>query len=62
MNEETGEILRHPKTNRVIACKPNEAGELIGKIIAGNPLRDFQGYKISTTEITSLQKIILFKM
>jgi len=44
VNQETGEILRNPKTNRVIPCKPNEAGELIGKIVIGNPLRDFQGY------------------
>jgi len=44
VNEETGEILRNPKTNRVIPCKPNEAGELIGKIVKNNPLRDFQGY------------------
>jgi solute carrier family 27 fatty acid transporter 1/4 len=44
VNEETGEILRNSKTNRVIPCKPNESGELIGKIVIGNPLRDFQGY------------------
>jgi len=28
----------------VIVCKPGESGELIGKIVVGNPLRDFQGY------------------
>jgi solute carrier family 27 fatty acid transporter 1/4 len=44
VNEESGEILRNPKTGRVIPCKPNESGELIGKIINGNPMRDFQGY------------------
>jgi hypothetical protein len=43
VDEETGEILRNPKTGRVIGCKPNESGELIGKIVTNNPLRDFQG-------------------
>jgi len=43
VDEETQEILRNPKTGRVIVCKPNEAGELIGMIVQNNPLRDFGG-------------------
>jgi len=55
IDDETGEILRDKKTLRVINCKPNETGELIGKIIANNPLRDFQGY---ADEVAKEKKII----
>lgn len=41
---EDGEILREPKTGRVISCKVGESGELIGKIYPRDPLRNFEGY------------------
>ncbi|CAL8096219.1 unnamed protein product [Orchesella dallaii] len=42
--DETGEIVRDEKTGLCIRTKANEVGELLGKIVSRNPLRDFQGY------------------
>lgn len=42
--DETGEVIRDPKTGLCIRSKPGEDGELLGKIVSRNPMRDFQGY------------------
>lgn len=44
VNENTGEILRNPKTGLAIQCKANELGEMVGVIVKGDPLREFDGY------------------
>ena len=28
-----------------VRCEPNEAGEFIGRIVRGDPIKDFQGYR-----------------
>ncbi|ESP05040.1 hypothetical protein LOTGIDRAFT_205996 [Lottia gigantea] len=43
VNEQTGEPLRD-RNGLCIFAKPGEAGELVGKIVKGNPLREFDGY------------------
>ncbi|CAG7725933.1 unnamed protein product [Allacma fusca] len=47
--DENGEPLRDPKTGLAVKCGPNEAGELVGKIIRNHPIRDFQGYADSSS-------------
>jgi fatty-acyl-CoA synthase len=42
-DQQNNEIIRDSK-GRAIPCKTGEVGELIGKITANDPLRDFQGY------------------
>jgi len=54
INETNGEILRDPKTGLGIQCQPNEVGEMIGVIVRGDPLREFDGY---TDENASYSKI-----
>jgi len=44
VDQETGEIIRDPKTGLAIHCGPNESGEIMGVITAGDPIKDFQGY------------------
>ena len=29
---------------RCVLCKPGEVGEMLGKIVDGDPLREFPGY------------------
>ncbi|ODN04513.1 Long-chain fatty acid transport protein 4, partial [Orchesella cincta] len=41
---EEGEVIRDPKTGKVLLCGVNEPGELIGKIYPRDPLRNFEGY------------------
>lgn len=43
IDDETGEIIRDPKTGLCIRSKPGEVGELLGKIVSRNPMREFQG-------------------
>jgi solute carrier family 27 fatty acid transporter 1/4 len=43
IDEKTGEIIRDPETGLIVRCKPNEPGELVGKIINENPIREFHG-------------------
>lgn len=45
VDETTGEILRDPLTELCIRAKPGESGEMLGKIVSRNPMRDFQGYR-----------------
>lgn len=54
VNENTGEILRDPKSGLAIQCKPNEVGEVVGVIVKGDPLREFDGY---TDERASSSKV-----
>jgi len=44
VDEDTREPLRDPVTGLCIPCEFGEAGELVGKIERGHPVRDFQGY------------------
>ncbi|CAH1787370.1 unnamed protein product [Owenia fusiformis] len=43
VDEQTGLPLRD-ENGVCIKCKPGEPGELVGKIIKGDPLREFDGY------------------
>ena len=40
---ELGELVRD-KDGWLVEAGPGEAGELLGKVIEGDPLRDFKGY------------------
>jgi len=44
VDEDTREPVRDPVTGLCIPCEYGEAGELVGKIERGHPVRDFQGY------------------
>ena len=44
VDDETGEIIRDSETGFCIQCQPGEPGELIGKIVKGDPAKDFGGY------------------
>jgi len=44
VDEHTRAPLRDPKTGLALPCETGEAGELIGKIEKGHPVRDFHGY------------------
>jgi len=48
VDEITGEPIRDPRTGLVIRCRPNEDGELVGRIVDNHPVREFQGYADST--------------
>lgn len=54
VDEQTGEIFRD-KNGMCIRCKPGETGEVIGKIVRGNPLKDFVGY---VSDAATQKKII----
>ena len=43
VDEETGEPIRDPRTGLVMRCQPGEEGELVGKIVANHPVREFEG-------------------
>lgn len=43
IDETSGEPMRDPKTGLVMRCRPNEPGELVGKIIENHPVREFEG-------------------
>ncbi len=44
VDDQTGELIRNPKTGLCIRSEPGEIGELLGKIVSRNPMREFQGY------------------
>ena len=44
VNSETGEPLRD-NDGYCIRCQPGEEGEFIGKIVKGDPVKDFTGYR-----------------
>jgi solute carrier family 27 fatty acid transporter 1/4 len=44
VDEATGEVMRDSQTGLVLRCKPNEPGELVGKIVSNHPGREFDGY------------------
>ncbi|XP_059094416.1 long-chain fatty acid transport protein 4-like [Tigriopus californicus] len=46
IDQETGEPIRG-SDGRCIKTEPNEPGEFIGKIVRGDPVKDFDGYKDS---------------
>jgi len=43
VDQASGELLRN-KNGLCMRCGPGEPGELVGKIVAGNPMREFDGY------------------
>ncbi len=44
VDPETGELLRGPD-GQCIETRPGEPGEIIGKIVRGDPVKDFDGYR-----------------
>ena len=50
VNQETGEPLRNLRTSLAIRCKPGEAGELVGKVVKNDPVREFPGYAGNNVE------------
>jgi solute carrier family 27 fatty acid transporter 1/4 len=49
VDEVTGEPIRDLRTGLVVRCRPNEDGELVGRIVENHPVREFQGYADSTS-------------
>ena len=47
VDQETGEPLRDER-GFCINCEPGESGEFVGKIVKGDPVKDFYGYKDKT--------------
>ena len=47
IDQETGEPLRNAM-GFCISCEPGEPGEFVGKIVKGDPIKDFSGYKDKT--------------
>ena len=45
VDKDTREPLRDPTTGLCQVAEPGEEGELIGKIVRGDPVKDFTGYK-----------------
>ena len=41
---ESGDVVRDPRTGLCIVCKPGENGEFVGKIIKNHISRGFDGY------------------
>ncbi len=44
VDDETGDVLRDPRTGLAVLCRPGEPGEFVGKIVKGHPSRSFDGY------------------
>ena len=44
LDDDMDKPLRSPETGLAIRCNPGEVGELVGKIMSENPMRDFPGY------------------
>ena len=44
VDQETGELIRDPKTGLCVQCQPGEPGELVSPISQSNPVRAFDGY------------------
>ena len=44
VDKATGEPLRDAN-GFCVSCQPDEPGEFIGKIVRGDPVKDFQGYR-----------------
>ena len=47
VDRETGEPLRDGR-GFCIRCQPGESGEFVGKIVKGDPVKDYYGYKDTT--------------
>ena len=45
VDKETGQPLRDAQTGFCIPCDTGEPGEFVGKIVRGDPVKDFQGYR-----------------
>lgn len=61
VDEETGEPIRDHKTGLVLRCKPNEPGELVGKIVDNHPVREFDGYADSTSTTKKIVRNVFRK-
>ena len=45
VDRETNEAIRDPVTGFCIETSPGEGGEFVGKIVRGDPIKDFKGYQ-----------------
>ena len=45
VDRETNEVIRDPITGFCIQTAPGEGGEFVGKIVRGDPIKDFKGYQ-----------------
>lgn len=43
VDPESGEVIRNEK-GLCVLCRPGESGEIVGRIIKGDPVKDFTGY------------------
>lgn len=59
VEEETGELLRDSR-GLCIPCQPGEPGQLIGKIVKGDPTKEFHGY-VNTTATSKKIGYDIFK-
>ena len=55
VDEDTGEPLRG-EDGLAVECDNGEAGELIGKIEKGHPVRDFHGYSDNSSTNKKIMK------
>jgi solute carrier family 27 fatty acid transporter 1/4 len=61
VDEITGDPIRDHKTGLVLRCKPNEPGELVGKIVDNHPVREFDGYADSTSTTKKIVRNVFRK-
>ena len=45
VDRDTNEVVRDSRTGLCIQTEPGEGGEFIGRIIRGDPIREFTGYQ-----------------
>ena len=45
VDRDTNEVIRDPITGFCIEADAGEAGEFVGKIVRGDPIKDFKGYQ-----------------
>ena len=58
VDRDTNEIIRDPITGFCIKAEPGEAGEFVGKIVRGDPVKDFKGYQDkAATEKKTLRNV-----
>ena len=45
VNRDTNQVIRDPITGFCTEAAAGEAGEFVGKIVRGDPIKDFKGYQ-----------------
>ena len=45
VDKDTNDVIRDPITGFCIEADAGEAGEFVGKIVRGDPIKDFRGYQ-----------------